>query len=139
MMINLRELMIECPTCGCYLSINSVRRFGENWVTTVECSRCEENAEREIEDNYADFVQNGQTTLSEFTQKPKKLVIEGQAEWVEKLRARRGRPVGSISEVPRDHDHCSRCGAVGRRISKARGFRCVECPDSVVAIEEVVE
>jgi endogenous inhibitor of DNA gyrase (YacG/DUF329 family) len=125
MMINLRELMIECPTCGCYLSINSVRRFGENWVTTVECSRCEENAEREIEDNYADFVQNGQTTLSEFTQNQEP--------------SRAGRPVGSISEVPRGHDHCSRCGAAGRRISKKRGFRCVECPDSVVAIEEVVE
>jgi hypothetical protein len=123
MMINLRELMIECPTCGCYLSINSVRRFGENWVTTVECTRCKENAESEIEENYADFVQNEQMSLSDFTQNQE--ADEEPDKTVEKNPV--GRPLGSISEVPRGHDHCSRCGAVGRRISEAKGGRCAEC------------
>ena len=68
-----------------------------------------------------------QTTLDAF-KRPNKLVIEGQEEWVQKLKENtakktvgfRGRPLGAKDLQKREPSHCSTCGAPHRKAQSRR-------------------
>ncbi len=118
--VDLNKLRIECGKCGVLTAIDHLSKKTQSvagtsipvWTFKFECESCEDLENQETIEAYDDFVKNEE---------------ENSSEEIPKKRKGGGRTVGAKDSCKRAPSHCSRCGATGRRISRFRNYRCIEC------------